>query len=175
MAAYRASLGVPLCSYPGWQHAVDYYRIDKHRLAVTLTLAGGGCLRGHIFVQPAVYGLPEGDNPLRELKGAEPFFPVQADDGDVILVAKERVVEVWGPTLHTPDELRRQSARCMHLEVRLATGVVRCGSVVVEMPSNRARPLDFLNQHHQRFLTLYDNEGVRLLNMRQIDSVRPLG
>ena len=153
---------------------MDYYRIDKHRLAVTLTLVGGRCLRGHIFVQPAAQGLPDGDNPLRVLNGAEPFFPLQADNGDVILVAKERVAEVWGSTLHAEDDLRRQSARCMQLEITLAAGVVRCGSVLVEMPSNRARPLDFLNRHNQRFLTLYEDEGVRLLNIRQIDSVRPL-
>ena len=153
---------------------MDYYRIDKHRLAVTLTLVGGRCLRGHIFVHPAGQGLPEGENPLRVLNGTEPFFPLQADNGDVILVAKERVAEVWGSTLHAEDELRRQSARCMHIEVTLAAGVVRCGSVLVELPSSRARPLDYLNQHNQRFLTLYDDEGVRLLNMRQIDSVRQL-
>ncbi len=153
---------------------MDSYRIEKQRLAVTLTLVGGGCLCGHIFVQPAPYGLPGGDDPLRIFNGTESFFPLQADGGDVLLVAKDRVAEVCGPLRPADDELRSQSARRIHLEIRLMGGAVRSGFVLVELPSERARLLDFLNQHDQRFLTLHDGTGVRLLNIRQIDSVRPL-
>ncbi len=157
---------------------MDSYRIEKQRLAVTLTLVGGGSLHGHIFVQPSAHGHRQYEDPyedpVRVLNGTEPFFPLATDTGEVTLVAKERVEEVRGTALVIEDELRRASARAMQLEVRLASGSVHAGSVLAEMPSQQPRPLDFLNQHDKRFLTLHTNEGVRLINTRQIDSVRPL-
>jgi hypothetical protein len=150
---------------------VDDFRIQKERLAVILTLVGGACLHGYIFVQPAAHGFP-GESALRVFNGDEPFFPIQLEGGEVILVAKDRVAEVLWSALPAEDDVRLQSAGRMRLDVTLAGGSARSGLVLVEMPSQRARPLDFLNQHDQRFLTLYDDEGVRLLNLRQIDSVR---
>ena len=33
------------------------YRIEKQRLGVTVLLASGDVVRGHVFVQPSVYGM----------------------------------------------------------------------------------------------------------------------
>lgn len=153
---------------------LDKYRIEKHRIAVTVVMMGGDEIRGHIFVQPLAYqyGVPE--DPLHLLNAADPFLPLAQDDDEVLLVAKDRVVEVRGIASHDEDMLRRESARPALVEITLAGGIVHLGSVRLETPSDRPRLQDFLNHYPSRFATLYTTEGVRLINVRLIDRVRPL-
>jgi hypothetical protein len=158
----------------GGYDLVDWYRIEKQRLAVTLKLLGGVSVRGHVFLGPTARGYHDGEDPVRVFNAPEPFLPIELESGEVLLVAKNRVEEVWGMTLAAEDDVRLASARSMRLEVRLAGGSAHCGCVAVELPAQQARLLDFLNQHDARFLTLHTPEGTRLLNTRQIESVRPL-
>lgn len=153
---------------------LDKYRIEKHRIAVTVVMMGGDEIRGHIFVQPLAYqyGVPE--DPLHLLNANDPFLPLAQDDDEVLLVAKDRVVEVRGIASHDEDMLRRESARPALVEITLAGGIVHLGSVRLETPSDRPRLQDFLNHYPSRFATLYTTEGVRLINVRLIDRVRPL-
>lgn len=150
------------------------YRIEKEQIAVTLIMLGGEAIHGHIFLQPSAfhYGVPE--EPLHLFNAPEPFLPLAQDDGDVLLVAKDRVVEVTGFAPKEEDELRRQSARPALLEITLGGTIVHLGSIRLETPSDRPRLQDFLNHCTDRFTTLYTTEGVRLINVRLIDRVRPL-
>lgn len=151
----------------------DQYRIEKSRISVTLRLMGGERLHGAIFVQPSIYGHYGREEPMHLFNAAEPFFPIETDDGAVLLIAKDRVVEVEGVTLSEEDDLRRVSARPVTLTITLADGVVRTGSIYLEMPSDRPRLLDFLNQYHQRFFAMYVDDDVFLINARAIEHVRP--
>ncbi|MDQ3698363.1 MAG: hypothetical protein M3373_10110 [Gemmatimonadota bacterium] len=151
----------------------DQYRLEKNRIAVALRLLSGERVRGFIFVQPSNYYHVGHEEAIDLFNAPEPFFPIETDKGDVLLLAKDRVIEVEGVVPSEQDDLRRASARQVELTVTLADGVVRTGGVLLEMPSDRPRLLDFLNQISQRFFALYVDEDVYLINRSAIDQVRP--
>ncbi len=153
---------------------MDDYCIQKERLAITLTLVGGEQLRGHIFVQPLTYAHRGREEPIGVFNDPEPFFPLEVDGGEMLLVAKDRVVEVSGITAAEDDDVRRASAPMALLQVTLTGGIARFGSMRLEVPSDRPRLLDHLNCGSERFLTLYTDRDVRLVNRAMIERVRPL-
>ncbi len=152
----------------------DGYRIPKDRLTLSIRLVDGDVLHGDMFVQHVEYALSRSEFPADILNGHEPYFPVQSGEGEVILVAKQQVVEVWGDGIDGMDAMRVASARRASLELHLAGGTVHCGSVLLEVPTDRPRLLDFLNDYRDRFLTLYTVEGVRLINTAYIQRACPI-
>ncbi|HEX5436800.1 MAG TPA: hypothetical protein VFW98_06560 [Gemmatimonadaceae bacterium] len=150
------------------------YRIEKRRVAITLTMVGGEELHGHIFVQPSTYGLGGPEHPTQLFNSAEPFVPLVQYDGEVLLVAKDRVIEVTGLPPGEDDPLQRDCARPSPAEITLAGGIVLTGAIRLETPSRHPRLQDFLNQHTERFITLDTTEGMHLINLRLIDRIRPL-
>jgi hypothetical protein len=151
------------------------YRIEKERLSVYLTLASGDQVDGSIFVQPLPYGYGGHEQAIDVFNGVEPFVPVQTESG-VVFIAKESVAEVAGLEDEEAalDEMRRVSARSAALEITMRGGATRTGSVLLEMPSDRPRLLDFLNRYKERFLAVSCESGLRLVNARMIERVRPL-
>lgn len=149
------------------------FRIEKDRCAVRLSLVSGETITGAMFVQHAGEGDPRRESAVDVLNSAEPFFPVEVAEGETVLVAKDRVVEVLAARPTDEDELRRASARSALLEIVLSGGVVRSGLVLIEMPAGQPRLLDYLNRLSDRFLVLYATEGTRLLNRALIERVLP--
>lgn len=149
------------------------YRIEKYRLPVAVTLTSGDRLAGDVFVQAnARYRVgPEDASDL--FNSPEPFCPLDADGG-THLIAKEMVTEVEADLVVEDDALRRASAAYALVEIRMADGAIRTGSVYLEVPLERPRLLDFLNFYTLRFLTLHTVDGARLINRRYIARVRPL-
>ena len=154
--------------------SIDAYRIEKERLEVTVTLVGSGELHGFIFLQPKVYGYASHSEPVALFNDRELFFPLELDNGDVMLLSKARVVDISGLPLAEEDELVRASSPMALVEVTLAGGLTRLGSMRLEVRADRPRLLDYLNDIHQRFLMLYSDNGVRLVNRELIERVRPL-
>lgn len=154
--------------------SVYTYRIEKDKLAVSIRLNGGENVHGFIFVQPSVYRHLGREESVDLFNSPEPFLPLVTNHGDTLLIAKDQVVEAWPVDETEADELRRATGRSVILEITLVDGAVRTGAVLLEMPSDRARPLDFLNQHHDRFLTLFADDAIHLVNMHCIERVRPL-
>lgn len=153
---------------------VDEYRIEKERLEVTLTMMSGEGVHGFVFVQPPLLGHSSHQEPSALFNEAEPFFPLELPSGEVLLVAKARVVEVSGLPLDEEAEAIRASAPMALLEITLAGGVTHFGSMRLEVRADRPRLLDFLNDSTDRFLTLYTDQGLRLVNRVLIECVRPL-
>jgi hypothetical protein len=150
------------------------YRIEKARLSVALTMMGGDELRGHIFVHRLAHHGFGTEAPADLFNAPEPFFPLELENGEVILVAKERVAEVVCGE-QTPEEAAYQLASRMALvQVMLAGGSVRFGAVRLELPADRPRLIDYLNRVTDRFLTLFTSDEARLINRTLIDRVRPL-
>ena len=149
------------------------FRIEKDRCAVRLSLVSGETITGAMFVQHAGEADPRRESAVDVLNSAEPFFPVEMAGGETVLVAKDRVVEVLAELATDEDELRRASARSALLEIVLSGGVVRSGLVLIEMPSDQPRLLDYLNRLSDRFLVLYATEGTRLINRALIERVLP--
>jgi hypothetical protein len=155
--------------------SANLYRIETARKAVILTMLCGEELRGHIFVHFSSHRPFELED-VSELFNAEtPFFPLELENSEVILVAKERVAEVaanrFGDASDAPGEPPVPTAL---LQIVLVGGEVRLGAIQLEARPDRARVLDYLNALKSRFLTLYTSKEARLINRSLIDRVRPL-
>lgn len=148
------------------------YRIEKDRLSAVLVTVGGQTIAGDLFVQASPrnrYGREEATDILNS---AEPFFPLLTSDGEMFLIAKERVreLETRDPS---PVEDWRIGAPAT-IEVMLTGGAVHTGNVYLDSLSGRTRVLDFLNRVGERFLMLHTPRGTLLVNRSFIERVRPL-
>jgi hypothetical protein len=153
------------------------FRIAKDRCSVVLALVSGETIAGAMFVQHAGEGDPRRESARDVLNAAERFFPVETAEGETLLVAKDRVIDALvdlpGDGDVGGDELRRASARSALLEIVLFGGVVLSGLVLLELPTDQPRLLDYLNRLSDRFLVLYAAEGTRLVNRALIERVLP--
>jgi hypothetical protein len=151
----------------------DIYRIEKTRLAVALRLRGGNVMNGVIFAQAA--GQNGGPEEVADvLNDADPFFPLLTRGGQTLLVAKEHVLEAMPNDGSQLDEERHATAVAAEVELTLEDGTQRLGSVLIEMPHERPRVLDFLNFGTDRFVALHGGGTTTLINRQAIACVRPL-
>jgi hypothetical protein len=161
---------------PFTSDTANLYRIETTRKAVILTMLGGEEVRGNVFIHFSSYRPFELED-VSELFNAEtPFFPLELDNAEVILVAKERVAELAADRGEAPSDLppRDPPSPTALLQVLLVGGEVRLGAIRLDAPPDRARVLDYLNALTSRFLTLYTSNEARLINRSLIDRVRPL-
>lgn len=140
---------------------------------MVLSLVGGETVSGAMFVQHADEVATRRESARDVLNSDEPFFPIETAAGDTLLIAKDRVVEVCAELPDDTDALRRASARTARLAVVLVGGIERSGEVLLEMPSDQPRLLDYLNRLSERFLVLYSDDGTRLINRALIERVLP--
>jgi hypothetical protein len=56
----------------------------------------------------------------------------------------------------------------------LISGETHSGAILLELPVEHSRLLDFLNRDDERFLTLHDSDHSLLINRRVIEHVRQL-
>jgi hypothetical protein len=147
-------------------------RIEKERVAVSITMMGGEKLSGSLFA-PQIYPPGGLEDPLQLLNEPEPFFPLGLPTGEVLLIAKDRVLEI---VLDDPPsgEEPAGSAPTALLQVTLVGGSSHVGSMRLEVRASRPRVLDYMNHCTERFMALRTDEGVRLINRKMIERVRPL-
>jgi hypothetical protein len=148
------------------------YRIEKDRLAAVLVTVGGERVAGELFVQASPRNRYGREEAADILNSAEPFFPMLTSDGQLFLVAKERVRELESRDPMPTDEW--QIGAPATIEVMLTGGSVHQGNVYLESLSGRTRVLDYLNRVGERFLLLYSARGTVLVNRSFIERVRPL-
>ena len=148
------------------------YRIEKDRLAAVLVTVGGERVAGELFVQASPRNRYGREEAADILNSAEPFFPMLTSDGQLFLVAKERVRELESRDPMPTDEW--QIGAPATIEVMLTGGGVHQGNVYLESLSGRTRVLDYLNRVGERFLLLYTTRGTVLVNRSFIERVRPL-
>jgi hypothetical protein len=161
---------------PFTSDTANQYRIETTRKAVILTMLGGEEVRGNIFIHFSPYRPFELEEVSELFNSESPFFPLELNNSEVILVAKERVAEVAADRDEAESDLppRDPPSPTALLQVLLVGGEVRLGSIQLDAPPDRARVLDYLNALRSRFLTLYTSNEARLINRSLIDRVRPL-
>jgi hypothetical protein len=147
------------------------FRIDKHRVPVSLIMLGGEELNGNMFVQSVSPNRAGREEIPDVLNGEEAFFPL-SQEGGTLLVAKDQVREVVVRG-DFATAFVQTAARRVPVELTLTDGAIRTGEVYLEMPEQRPRVLDFLNRYAQRFVVLYAAGGVCLINRSLIEHVRP--
>lgn len=148
------------------------YRIQKERLAAIVVTLGGERIAGELFVQASPRKRYGREDAADILNSAEPFFPMLTTNGELLLIAKDRVREVESPDVSSADEW--QIGAPATIEVMLTGGAIHSGNVYLESLSGRTRVLDFLNRVGERFLLLFTSRGTVLLNRSFIERVRPL-
>ncbi|HET6761116.1 MAG TPA: hypothetical protein VFH13_03405 [Gemmatimonadaceae bacterium] len=154
----------------------NLYRIETTQKAVILTMLGGEELRGNVFIHFSSYRPFELEDVSELFNADSPFFPLELETGEVILISKERVAEVAADRGEdaTDQPPREAPIPTALLQILLVGGEVRLGSIRLEARADRARVLDYLNALTSRFLTLYTSNEARLINRSLIDRVRPL-
>jgi hypothetical protein len=135
-------------------------------------MVGGELLCGSLFA-PRVYPPGGQEDPLRLLNETEPFFPLGLSTGEVLLIAKDRVLEIVLDSTSGDEELPGSAPTAL-LHIALAGGLTHVGSMRLEARAPRPRVLDFMNYCTERFIALRTDEGVRLINRKMIERVRPL-
>ena len=161
---------------PFTSDTANLYRIETTRKAVILTMLGGEEVRGNVFIHFSSYRPFELEDVSELFNSDTPFFPLELENAEVILVAKERVAELAADRGEAPSDLppRDPPSPTALLQVVLVGGEVRLGSIRLDAPPDRARVLDYLNALTSRFLTLYTSNEAQLINRSLIDRVRPL-
>jgi hypothetical protein len=161
---------------PYLSESANQYRIETTQKAVILTMLGGEELRGNVFIHFSSYRPFELEDVSELLNADTPFFPLELENSEVILVSKQRVAEAAADRGDdTFDQPRREAPTpTALLQIVLIGGEIRLGSIRLDAPPDRARVLDYLNALTSRFLTLYTSNEARLINRSLIDRVRPL-
>ena len=158
--------------------AANDYRIEKSRCQVAVTTLDGERLVGDVFLQPFAHRRAGPEAPEDLLNDDDPFFPLALADGSgTLLIAKDRLREVEVPDegdAGDPEAYAAMGIRLAAVELTLLGGIVRSGTVKLELPYERPRLLDFFNRYARRFLVLHGEDGVRLVNRRSVERVRPL-
>jgi hypothetical protein len=149
------------------------YRIAKLRCPVDVTLANGRRLDGDVFVQSVGRFRSGPEEPLDLLNDEDPFLPLACSDGTVCLVQKAQIAVV-GTALPAGDESVEGGIVGMRVEFTLIDGSAHVGSVFPELPADRPRLVDFLNDTPLQFLALFTAEQLRLVNRVHIAYVRPV-
>lgn len=146
------------------------FRIEKIRRRVAVLMVYGERLEGDIFLQPSARYRSGPQYPDELFNEPEPFLPL-AVGSDLRIIAKENVVRVqFAPDAADTGEQGVEDS--VEVDVTFSAGDEASGRLRLETRAERPRLLDFLNDDHQRFLTLRSADGITLINRRQIASIR---
>jgi hypothetical protein len=143
------------------------FRIEKSRLPVVLITVDGQRLSGDLFVQASARSRLGYESAPDILNADDAYFPLATLDGNTLLVAKEQVRELL-VAREDVEEPEWEIGTAASVEIHLVGGPTHSGTVLIELASARSRVLDYLNRSEQRFLTVYNESGVVLVNRRQI-------
>jgi len=114
------------------------------------------------------------ETPVDLLNREDRFFALVLGGEQPVFVAKGQVMYLTlppQPTIEDPD--RASAARRIELEIELGDGTMLEGVVMIELPPDRLRVLDFLNSAPE-FFALWTPEAVRVVNRNHIRAASPL-
>lgn len=148
---------------------MDDQKIVKNRRCVLFTLADGSTIEGKVFL--SLYKAShEGPQRVGELLNSEDaFIPVETTSGTIHLnilniVAAQTLARDEGDELMSLGEQYR-------VQITTALGTVIEGEVFVNLPNERCRVSDYLNQR-ERFCRVFLDEEIVYVGTQFILSVR---
>jgi len=149
---------------------MSQFRIEKRRVEVNLTLAGGRAHRGHLFLAGSTAQHQGPELAVDLLNDADGVFPFEsADRGGTVMVNREHVVVVR--LVESGEEARLESgydvATVRHVTVTLTNGERLSGTVHVYLPEGRDRLSDFARSL-SGFYYLETVDGTVLVNARHV-------
>lgn len=150
---------------------MEIYRIPRREVEVRILLDDGRILDAALFTAENAAG-SRAENVLHLLNGGNvEFFPLVSGN-DSFLLSKAGVIWVQ-LTGDAAREIARESEAGHEVPVRLtlAGGMTLVGSLMILMPPERSRVVDYLNAA-SRFLPLFGEGIVTLVQRRFVVSVR---
>ena len=143
------------------------------RVPATLHFADGTEIAGALHVQSAVANHPGPETLAELLNRPEPFLPLTLDEDGVRFVPKAQIalVETEAPT--DTDADRRSAIRFVSLEVAMMSDRLISGFAECELPPNRSRALDLLNDGGG-FFALTAEATLWAVNRTHVRTVRPV-
>ena len=144
------------------------------RVRAEVLATGGRRLVGSLHLQPNASSHLGPESPEDLLNRPGDFFPLTQEEGHAVFLAKRQVLAVViAPEPFFDDPTRASAARSLKLQAELSDGTEFAGSVVTEMPPDRGRALDFLNED-RGFFALRSPDAIRYLNRDHLRVVTPL-
>lgn len=144
-----------------------------NRVAAEATMAEGVVIKGDLHVLARATYPPGPETPLEMLNRPEMFFALTLEDGDVQFIPKAQVAVVsCHDQVPLSDPERVSAARLVSLEVVLHGGAEYRGRATFELPSNRARTLDYVNGPGN-FFALWGDDVTWLVNKAHVRLIRP--
>ncbi len=143
------------------------------KIPATLHLSDGTEFGGSLHVQSAVAHHPGPESVVELLNRSEPFLVLILDEDGVRFVPKAQValVETTAPESEEGD--RRSAVRFLNLEVEMMNARVLQGFAESELPPNRSRAQDFLNDSGA-FFPLTTEGTLWAVHRTHVRSVRPV-
>lgn len=148
--------------------------MTTRRERVEVRLTDRRPLTGDIHLQPTARFHAGPETPTDLLNRDEPFFALMLEGEQPLFIAKAQVLYVQlppQPAIHDPE--RASAARRIELEIELSDGSLHEGVVMIELPPDRLRALDFLNSAPP-FFALWSPESVRIINRNHLRAASPL-
>jgi hypothetical protein len=149
---------------------MDDFKVPTVQLATELHCVDGSVLRGRIFM-PALSAVHAGPMLPQEWINSPPmYFPFRQDGGTTILVNKHQVLAMSvAATPEEGDQAWEPATPVCQTTVE-AGGQRFEGGVVIDMPENQRRLVDYLNRP-ESFLCLVVGEGRLLIRKELISRV----
>jgi hypothetical protein len=150
---------------------MEIYRIPRREVTVRILLDDGRTLEGTLFTaETGAAGRPE--DVLQHLNETDKDFVPLACGADSFVLNKAGIIwaQVSGAAA---QEIVAGAGTGRHVPVRfsLAGGLSLVGKLVIVMPAERSRVLDYLNASG-RFLPVYGEGTVTLVQRRFVVTVR---
>ncbi len=144
-------------------------KIVKNRRQVLFTLADGSTVEGRVFL--SLYeACHEGPQRVGELLNSEDaFIPVETASGTIHLNIVN-IIAAHMPVMEEGDELMTLGEQ-YRVQITTSLGTVIEGEVFVNLPHDRSRVSDYLNQR-DRFCRVFLAEEIVYIGTRFILSVR---
>jgi hypothetical protein len=152
---------------------MEIYRVPRREVTVRILVDDGRTLEGTLFTaETSAAGRPE--DMLEHLNETDKEFVPLVCGADSFLLNKAGII--WAQVSgEAAQELAVGAGIGRHVPVRLslAGGLSLVGKLVIVMPAERSRVLDYLNASG-RFLPLYGEGTVTLVQRRFVVTVRSL-
>lgn len=153
------------------------YRVPKHKVPAEIR-TDLGTLRVQLFLSETAERHTGAERPSDLLNGTPSFVPVEEDDGRIAFLRREAALTV---TVAQKDELPdaepfdvvvSELATAERISVLLDDGETLEGSVRYQLPEDRSRIQDFLNDA-TLFFPLHHEDGQRIsfVNKRRVSRV----
>jgi hypothetical protein len=149
---------------------MDDFKVPTVQLATELHCVDGSVLRGRIFM-PALSAVHSGPMLPQEWVNSPPvFFPFRQDGGTTILVNKHQVLAMSVAATPGGDDLASDPATPVCRTTVEAGGKRFEGGLVIDMPENQRRLVDYLNRS-ESFICLVSAESHLLIRKELISKV----